>query len=98
MPIKPTPPPLWVNTLDLTAATYPPGGTLLANATGGGGGSVVAVTASPPLASSGGTTPNITHLASGVAAALYGDSTHVGQFTVDIYGHVTLASSVAISA
>src|SRR5882757_7745986 len=64
---------------------------------GGGGSGVSSVTASPPLASSGGTIPNLTHLASGVAAALYGDATHVGQFTVDADGHITLAAAVAIT-
>lgn len=33
----------------------------------------------------------------GVTAGTYGDSTHVGQFTVDAYGRLTSASSVAIS-
>ncbi|HEX3123460.1 MAG TPA: hypothetical protein VHQ21_09180, partial [Rhodanobacteraceae bacterium] len=36
MPIKPTPPPLWVNTFDQTAATIPPGATLSHAPTGGG--------------------------------------------------------------
>lgn len=48
MPIKPTPPPLWTNTFDLTAATLPPGKAALGNEvlnTGGvpGGGTVTSV-------------------------------------------------------
>lgn len=35
--------------------------------------------------------------ASGVTASTYGDSTHVGQFTVDAKGRLTAASNVAIS-
>jgi len=35
--------------------------------------------------------------ASGVTAGTYGDSTHVGQFTVNVAGQVTAASDVAIS-
>lgn len=34
---------------------------------------------------------------SGVTAGTYGDSTHVGQFTVDVHGVVTAASNVAVS-
>jgi hypothetical protein len=37
-------------------------------------------------------------LASGVTPGTYGDSTHVGQFTVNALGIVTTASSVSISA
>lgn len=33
----------------------------------------------------------------GVSANTYGDSTHVGQFTVDAKGRLTAASNVAIS-
>jgi hypothetical protein len=35
--------------------------------------------------------------ASGVAPAVYGDSTHVGQFTVDAKGRITSAANVAIT-
>jgi len=35
--------------------------------------------------------------ASGVTPGTYGDSTHVGQFTVNLAGQVTAASNVAIS-
>lgn len=34
----------------------------------------------------------------GVAAATYGDATHVGQFTVDAKGRITAAANVAITA
>lgn len=33
----------------------------------------------------------------GVAAATYGDSSHVGQFTVDAKGRITAASDIAIA-
>lgn len=39
----------------------------------------------------------LTLSASGVTATTYGDSTHVGQFTVDAKGRITAASAVAIS-
>ncbi len=44
-----------------------------------------------------GTYPNPTLDVSGVTASTYGDSTHVGAFTVDAKGRLTSASSVAIS-
>lgn len=44
-----------------------------------------------------GPTTNVDVAASGVAAATYGDSTHVAQFHVGADGRVTSASSVAIS-
>jgi len=67
---------------------------------GGGGGTVTSITATTPIV----VTPNpitatgvISHAASGVAAGTYGDSTHVAQVVVEADGHVTSASSVAIS-
>lgn len=51
-------------------------------AAGAGGGTVTSVTATTPIASSGGTTPNITHVNSGVTAANY------QSVTVDVVGHV----------
>jgi len=39
----------------------------------------------------------LTLAASGVAAATYGDATHVAQVTVDVKGRVTAASAVAIT-
>lgn len=39
----------------------------------------------------------LAHAASGVAAATYGDATHVPQITVDAKGHVTAAVNVSIS-
>ncbi len=42
---------------------------------------------------------NVTTLSTtGVAAGTYGDSTHVGQFTVDTKGRLSFAQNVAISA
>ncbi len=42
---------------------------------------------------------NVTTLsATGVTAGTYGDSTHVGRFTVDVAGRLTAASNVAIAA
>ena len=61
-----------------------------------GGGGVTSVGATAPLASSGGTTPVISHNVSGVTAATYGDSTDVPQIAVNVTGHITSASNVAI--
>lgn len=44
-----------------------------------------------------GPTANVDLPASGVAAASYGDSSHVAQITVDAQGRITAASAVAIS-
>jgi hypothetical protein len=45
-----------------------------------------------------GTFPTVTLAASGVAAATYGDGTHVAQVAVDAKGRITSASNVAITA
>ena len=47
-----------------------------------------------PVTSSG--TLNIDHAVSGVTTGSYGDGTHVAKITVDDYGHVTSATTVAI--
>lgn len=41
---------------------------------------------------------DISHADSGVTAGTYGDSTHVGQFTVNAKGHITAASNVSLGA
>jgi hypothetical protein len=49
------------------------------------------------LAGSGSTYTAPLLVTSGVTAGTYGDSTHVGQFTVDAKGRITSATAVAIS-
>jgi len=56
-------------------------------ASSGTGGGVTSVTGSGVIASSGGTTPNISHLTSGVSAGSYTQAT----ISVDSTGHVTSA-------
>lgn len=45
-----------------------------------------------------GTYPNPSLQVTGIAAGTYGDATHVGRFTVDAKGRLTLASNVLITA
>ena len=58
-------------------------------ASSGTGGGVTAVTGSGVIASSGGTTPDISHLTSGVSAGSYTQAT----ISVDSTGHVTSATA-----
>jgi hypothetical protein len=64
---------------------------------GGGGGGVASVGGAAPISSTGGFNPVISLNNSGVAAATYGDSTHVAQVAVSAKGLVTSASNVAIA-
>lgn len=67
---------------------------------GGGTGTVTSITATAPIIVTPSpltTTGVISHATSGVSASTYGDATHVAQVTVDVNGHVTAASSVAIT-
>ncbi len=68
--------------------------TIIEGAAGGGGITSLTgdVIATGPGAASASLSPT------GVAAGTYGDSTHVGQFTVDVKGRISLAANVAIAA
>jgi len=63
----------------------------------GGGTFVSSVGASSPLSSTGGDTPVIGLNDSSVTPGTYGDSTHVGQFTVDAKGLLQFAANVALA-
>jgi hypothetical protein len=62
------------------------------------GGAVASVSGAAPIASTGGANPVISLNDTAVTPATYGDSTHVGQFTVDQKGRLTFAQNVAIAA
>lgn len=62
-----------------------------------GSGAVTNVTGTAPIASSGGATPDISLDDATVTPGTYGDSTHVGQFTVDQKGLLQFAGNVAIA-
>ena len=62
------------------------------------GGSVTSITATNPIVVTPDpitSTGTVSHNTSGVTPGTYGDSTHVGQFTVDAKGHITAATNVA---
>lgn len=64
----------------------------------GGGSGVASVTGTAPITAS----PTsgavvVSHNASGVTAATYGDATHVPAFTVNATGHVTAVTATAIT-
>lgn len=65
---------------------------------GGGGGTVTNVSGVAPIhVINGTTTPVVSHDPSGVTPTIYGDASHVGQFAVDVDGHLTAAASVPIT-
>lgn len=67
---------------------------------GGGTGTISSITSSGgtlTVTNPAGPATNLDMPATGVAAATYGDSTHVARLTVDAEGRLTAASSVAIS-
>lgn len=67
---------------------------------GGGSGTISRLTstgATITVTNPTGPTANVDLPASGVTAATYGDSTHVGQFTVSADGIITAASAIGIS-
>lgn len=62
------------------------------------GSTVSGILVTDPLTSTGGPTPILGLSPSGVTPGTYGDSTHVGQFTVDTTGRLTFAGNVLITA
>jgi hypothetical protein len=68
---------------------------------GGGTGTVTSITGTAPIV----VTPSplttvgvVSHAASGVTAATYGDATHYPVVTVDVNGHLTTVTSQAVAA
>lgn len=81
------------NTLQELPPQTPSGG-------GGGTGTVTSITATSPIVVTPSPITNtgvVSHAASGVTAASYGDAAHYATFTVDANGHITAAAQVAVS-
>lgn len=90
-----------VSEVDFTAgATVTAGASGIANVAVSGGSGITDLTSTGStitVTAPTGPTTNVDLPTTGVTATSYGDSTHVGRFTVDAEGRLTAASSVAIS-